>query len=416
MISIIVPTEYTYHFPTTYTSVKQILLPVTRPLHNNTSEEVVWEMAPTTRGATQPLSGFQDNPEVLLNTLSEGGTTPTRTPNDTLTLDERIQAAEQRRDELLRLQRLQALEAEIALLEATPPTATPSTVIEALEEDPVSEAQERRKRNAPQALTPPHVKRTLKPKDPAEYKGRTLKEHREFFRSCEIAFRLLPLEFRLDKDKVLWAMQYLAGDPRELWYTHYERTFAIGEETLTWGYFKDYMLDLLSDPINRTLEAATAHAHAMQRRDQTVRAFATYLEVLEEQLTPYTEEQRVQHLFSKLKPELQRAITNYHQVPATREDLVALGSTLERNLRRASPPREQHSRGKFSGKQKDFKPKEGSPATTNRPTRDKNSITCYKCQKTGHYANECRSSNPNQIPVRVNQAGKGQASPINRQQ
>jgi hypothetical protein len=33
MISIIVPTEYTYHFPTTYTSVKQILLPVTRPLH-----------------------------------------------------------------------------------------------------------------------------------------------------------------------------------------------------------------------------------------------------------------------------------------------------------------------------------------------------------------------------------------------
>jgi hypothetical protein len=36
MISIIVPTEYTYHFPTTYTSVKQILLPVTRPLHFNT--------------------------------------------------------------------------------------------------------------------------------------------------------------------------------------------------------------------------------------------------------------------------------------------------------------------------------------------------------------------------------------------
>jgi hypothetical protein len=94
IISIIVPTEYTYYFPTTYTSVKQILLPVTRPLHNNTSKEVVWEMAPTTRGATQPLSGFQDNPEVLLNTLSKGGTTPTRTPNDTLTLDKRIQAAE----------------------------------------------------------------------------------------------------------------------------------------------------------------------------------------------------------------------------------------------------------------------------------------------------------------------------------
>jgi hypothetical protein len=53
------------------------------------------------------------------------------------------------------------------------------------------------------------------------------------------------------------------------------------------------MLDLLSNPINRTLEAATAHAYAMQRRDQTVRAFVTYLEVLKEQLTPYTKEQRV---------------------------------------------------------------------------------------------------------------------------
>jgi hypothetical protein len=332
-----------------------------------------------------------------------------------MTLDERIQAAEARRDELLRLHRLQALEAEIAQLEATPPTTAPPTIVE-VEEDPVSQAQETRKRDAPQALTPPHAKRTIKPKDPAEYKGRTLKEHREFFRSCELAFRLLPLEFCHDKDKTLWAMQYLAGDPRELWYTHYERTFEASEETLTWEYFKDYMLNLLSDPINRTLEAATAHAHAMQRKDQTVRAFATYLDVLEEQLTPYTEEQRVQHLFSKLKPELQRAITNYHQVPATREDLVALGSTLERNLRRASPPREQHPRSKFSGKQRESKPKEGSPVIINKPVRDKSSVTCYKCQKVGYYANECRSSNLNQIPVRINQAGKGRASPINRQQ
>ena len=64
------------------------------------------------------------------------------------------------------------------------------------------------------------------------------------------------------------------------------------------------MLNLLSNPINRTLKAATAHAHAIQQKDQTVRAFATYLDVLKEQLTPYTKEQQVQHLFLKLKPEL----------------------------------------------------------------------------------------------------------------
>ena len=65
-----------------------------------------------------------------------------------MTLDERIQAAEARRDELLRLHRLQALEAEIAQLEATPPTTAPPTIVE-VEEDPVSQAQETRKRDAP---------------------------------------------------------------------------------------------------------------------------------------------------------------------------------------------------------------------------------------------------------------------------
>jgi hypothetical protein len=32
-VSTIIPIDYTYYFPTTYNSVKQILLPVTRPLY-----------------------------------------------------------------------------------------------------------------------------------------------------------------------------------------------------------------------------------------------------------------------------------------------------------------------------------------------------------------------------------------------
>jgi hypothetical protein len=59
----------------------------------------------------------------------------------------------------------------------------------------------------------------------------------------------------------------MGGEPRELWYAHFERTFEARGEILTWEYFKQYLLDLLSDPINRSLEAATAHSHAMQRKD-----------------------------------------------------------------------------------------------------------------------------------------------------
>ena len=360
-------------------------------------------MAPSTRSA----------PQAEVASRSSSPSSPPRTPRDErepreedapATLAERIQAVKERRDELLALQHLRELEEEVAQLEGRG------------QRPPPAEANLPPARNlatrTQSAASPPdfaHARRTLKPKDPAEYKGKTIKEHREFIRSCEIAFRLLPQEFYTDRDKVIWSMQYLGGDPRELWYAHFERTFEARGEMPTWEYFKQYLLDLLSDPINRSLEAATAHSHAMQRKDQTVRSFATYLDVLEDQLTAYTEEQRVQHLFTKLRPELQRAITNYHQIPATREDLIALASTLERNLRRAPTAHEQPSRSAHREKRKEFTPPPFSRSAPKK-TKDKHDIACFKCQKKGHYANECRSSSPNQLPVNINRTEKGQAS------
>ena len=78
-----------------------------------------------------------------------------------------------------------------------------------------------------------HTRRTLKPKDPTGYRGKNIREYREFVRSCEMAFRLLPEELKEDKNRVIWLMQYLVGDLKELWYAHFERSFEACERIPT---------------------------------------------------------------------------------------------------------------------------------------------------------------------------------------
>ena len=55
--------------------------------------------------------------------------------------------------------------------------------------------------------------RTLKPEKLEPYYGKTAREHRDWTRSADTAFRLSPSYFRTDRSKVLFAMQSLRGDP-----------------------------------------------------------------------------------------------------------------------------------------------------------------------------------------------------------
>ncbi len=109
-------------------------------------------------------------------------------------------------------------------------------------------------------------------------------------------------------------MQYLKGDAKEFWY-NYKRDHPISNQT--WEEFKTFLLNLIEDPMNRTLDIAQLMADAEQRQNQTVRQFDTYLSSLEAQLPPYSEEHQRMNLFTKLRPNLRLAIMNVQQVPTT---------------------------------------------------------------------------------------------------
>ena len=63
-----------------------------------------------------------------------------------------------------------------------------------------------RKRSSTSAHDSHRAKRSLKPRDPKPYKGGNLKEHREFIRSCEMAFELTLENFSTERQRVMWAM------------------------------------------------------------------------------------------------------------------------------------------------------------------------------------------------------------------
>lgn len=352
-----------------------------------------------------------------------------------IAVEERIRRAARERDRLQQEAILRNLESEIENLRESARSVVSAVTSHAEEE---SSGEQRSSHAASTTLSDDrdayrtNVKRSLRPKEPQAYSGETLQQHREFIRDCEVAFRLTPENYRNESERVLYAMQYLKGEPRDAWWAHFER---IDEDDLNWDNFKAFLLDQIADPLNRTLEAAIKYHACRQRPDQTTRAFATHLSTLEDQLEPYSEGHRVQHLFAKLRPDLQVAITNYHAVPSTREGLVALASTLERNLskqvtritrnpdsslsirstsvpyRRDSSERRGVKRLYESGRSAGAPPLKIAKSA---PDTTYGGVECFNCRQKGHISPNCphlkknASNNPNIQPVgRV--TGKGRA-------
>jgi hypothetical protein len=165
----------------------------------------------------------------------------------------------------------------------------------------------------------------MKPKEPSVYAAKNLREHNEWLLDVENVFTIMHHEYRHNADKVAYAQQFLRGDHRTTWNRHLEAS----ERAVTFSEFCEVLLDMLQNPILRTYTTVRRYLATQQQQDQSVMSFVAYLDTLEGEMLPYTDDQRRMHLLCKLRQDLQQAVLQHGEAPPTRDELITLAVRLE---------------------------------------------------------------------------------------
>jgi hypothetical protein len=165
----------------------------------------------------------------------------------------------------------------------------------------------------------------LKPKEPGIYTAKNRREHNEWLQDVENVFAIMHRKYRHNTDKVAYAQQRLRGDHLATW----NRYLKTSEKDVTFSEFCEVLLNKLQNPVLRTYSTVRRYLAAQQRKGQSVLSFVTYLDTLEGEMLPYTDDQRRMFLLCKLRPDLQQSILQRSEVPPTRGELITLARYLE---------------------------------------------------------------------------------------
>ena len=131
-----------------------------------------------------------------------------------------------------------------------------------------------------------------------KYHDKIIKEHREWIHDVKISFQNTFWYFESDEKKILYCMIYLKSESKKLWFDHKETMFATQQ---TWFNFINFLLNLIKDLMNRSIDVTQQYTNALQRSDQMIWMFATHLSTLKHQLSLYSDEHKWAHLFFKLR-------------------------------------------------------------------------------------------------------------------
>ena len=169
----------------------------------------------------------------------------------------------------------------------------------------------------------------LKLRDSKKYKGKNLREHKDYVCNYKTAFHLWPDWFSVSDQCILWAQQYLMKEPKDAYYREVNSKGLIS----TWKNYKWFFLDLIENPMNHQISTAQNYQDAAQGATQSVQSFTTYLDTLEAELQPYDKVQRWDHLLTHLRLNLRWAIIAYPEMLDNQQDLIALTSHMKSNIR-----------------------------------------------------------------------------------
>ena len=250
-----------------------------------------------------------------------------------------------------------------------------------------------------------------------DYHGRTIRDETLFIRACEIQHSLMPSYFANDTKKILTAMPYLKGKVADAWHRTL-RTRDVG--TWSWVEWDEWLKDQIDGKDTRADLTAHKLKLAQQGPRQDPLDLLTYIETLEIDLPPTSEELKLQNFWTALNPDLARSMKMTGQVWTTRSQCVDLAqrlyhASLPRNngktgrdrFTRSNPEEGDHKRQdrRHSNRSHpDSAPNGSGPRTYSGPPRNENgpaagvnampprdaaNIICHECKKKGHFARNC---------------------------